>query len=71
MNVDKAKIELEMIAWKAKNILNRYDPERDIIPGAPSVTHTDEVTLSLILELTEILKDLVAKSEVANDRERT
>ena len=64
MSKEKAKVELEMITWKAKNLLNRYDPEHDIIPGAPSVTHTDEVTLSLILELAEILKDLVAKSEV-------
>lgn len=57
---------LRGISDKVEIVMRRYDPERDLIPNAPQVTYTDSVALSLIADLTEIVKELVAEQK---DRE--
>jgi hypothetical protein len=39
---------------------NRYDPERDIIPGTPMVTYTDYALLQIVIELKERIERLEA-----------
>ena len=57
------KLELEKITWRVNDLLERYDPENDVIVGAPRVTATDEATLSAILALIEVVKALAAEIE--------
>lgn len=39
------------------SVLSRYDAENDVIPGTPSVTHSDAVALEAIANLIMIIKD--------------
>jgi hypothetical protein len=45
---------------------SRYDPENDIIPGVPRVTHTDHVLLDICLDLNrqiELLEERIRNLE--------
>ncbi len=56
-----------MYMHKLNRLELEYDPENDLIPNAPAVTHTDEVLLSAIFDLIEVVEKLEEQiNEMAN-----
>lgn len=52
-----AKNELDRVA-------DRYDPENDLIDGAPRVTHTDKVLIDVVEEILEEIGDRAAIEDI-------
>jgi len=46
-----------------ERVMKRYNPEHDLIPNAPSVTHSDMTALEAVAELTKIVMGLVSVVE--------
>lgn len=53
----------ELIETRVGLLMYRYNPENDIIPGAPQVTYSDRVLLSMVEELAKKIDELEARNE--------
>jgi hypothetical protein len=59
-----AQNELELVS-------RRYDPENDLIPGAPKVTHTDYVIIEALKESIAHIATLLKRIEALEDQAHT
>ena len=46
------------ISMSAERLEERYNPEHDIIPGAPEVTYTEMELIGMIKRLVIVIEDL-------------
>lgn len=60
--------KLRKILEFVERVMKRYDPERDLIPNTPSVTHSDMTALQAVSELTKIVMGLVSVVEGLQER---
>lgn len=59
MTNDELIRNLQITLSEVDRIYRRYDPENDLIPNAPRVTHTDAVALEAIAMIGGAVKELV------------
>ena len=60
--------KLRKILDAIERVMNRYNPEHDLIPNTPSVTHSDMTALEAVAELTKIVMGLVRVVEELQER---
>lgn len=65
-------IQTIIIRERTEKILGRYNPENDTIPGAPSVTWTDQQLMECIDRLVIVVEDLQDQIQALDEKiERT
>jgi hypothetical protein len=65
MTNDELIRKLQITLSEVDRIFGRYDPEHDLIPNAPRVTHTDSVALEAITAIGGVVMELVKALAVA------